>query len=217
MAFFECEFPRSIGFVSTGGDMFSTQVNTGFSGVEQRNKNWSKSKRKFLIPLNGKEFAYFDLLRSFFLNVGGKADAFRFYWPLDSVAADTPMAGVVDGANKVFQLQKTYTVGSRTYTAKITKPIMATVEAYDGTFLTDTVVVKDNGVTKTKTTDYTVDATTGLVSFVTAPAAGHTVSAACQFHIPVRFDTDTMEDVQILSQDLKVKWPNVALVEDRRP
>jgi hypothetical protein len=36
MSFFECEFPRQIGFTSTGGSAWSTEVNSGFGGGEQR-------------------------------------------------------------------------------------------------------------------------------------------------------------------------------------
>lgn len=217
MPFLECEFPRSIGYVSTGGAAFSTQVNLGFSGVEQRNRNWSKGRHSFQIPLNGKTFAYFELIRDFFLNVGGKADAFRFFWPLDSSISGQVPIGLVNSSNKIFQLRKTYSAGGRSYDYVIKKPIMSTVTRFDGTFLTDTVKVRDNGSLLTLTTDYSVDATTGIITFVTAPTTGHTITTDCDFHIPVRFDNDSMADVQILSPDKSVKWPNILLVEDRRP
>lgn len=215
MSFFDCEFPRAIGFIATGGDSFMTQVNEGFSGVEQRNRNWSKSKRRFQLPFNGKTFEYYQLTRAFFLNVGGRADAFRFFWPLDSSVSGQSL-GAGNAVKTVFQLVKTYTVGGRTYSMDITKPIMSTVQNFKGEFLTDTVRVYLDAAEQVLHTDFEVNASTGEITFDSAPGNGVAVTADCEFHIPVRFDVDSMQDVQILSHDLDVKWPNVSLIEDRR-
>src|ERR1051325_11055920 len=86
--FFECEFPRQIGFNSTGGSGFSTKINGGFSGFEQRNRTWKQSRGQWQIVLTGKPQAYFDMLHSFFLVVGGMADSFRLLWPIDFKAVD---------------------------------------------------------------------------------------------------------------------------------
>lgn len=214
MAFFECEFPREIGYVAAGGDGFQTQVNSGMSGKEQRNRDWSQSRRKFQIPLNGKPKAYFDLVRAFFLNVGGKADAFRFYWHLDH-SIENQQIGVGNGVLDTFQLIKTYTVGSRTYTYPITKPIMSTVENFEGGFLTDTVKIKVDGVLLTHGSQWTVDTATGIVTFASPPADTKAITADGDFHIKVRFDNDDMSGVQILSPDLTIKWPNVQLIEEK--
>ena len=40
------------------------------------------------------------------------------------------------------------------------------------------------------TTDFTLDAATGLVTLEAAPAAGAAVTAGFEFDVPVRFDTD---------------------------
>src|SRR5690348_11755490 len=98
MSFFECEFPRKIGFTSTGGNSFSTQVNLGFSGFEQRNRNWSQSRGKWQLILTSRPQSEFQLVYNFFLNVGGMADAFRLYWPLDSSGAGQ-FIGTGNGSN----------------------------------------------------------------------------------------------------------------------
>jgi uncharacterized protein (TIGR02217 family) len=51
MAFFETEFPRTVGYKATGGPTFNTTVNEGFSGFEQRNKNWSIARAKYTVDL----------------------------------------------------------------------------------------------------------------------------------------------------------------------
>lgn len=218
MSFFECEFPTEIGFAAVGGPGWSTTVNAGFSGYEQRNKNWSVPLAQYKIELTYKDQSYFDKVNSFFWNVGGQADAFRFKDHKDYSATGQAI-GTGDGTTTVFQLVKLYTAGSRTFTRTIKKPIQATVQKFDGTYCANTVKIYDNGTLKTLTTDYTVDATTGLVTFATAPASGHAITADFEFHVPVRFNTDDMQ-AQVEPSDVpggnaKITWANVALMEVR--
>jgi uncharacterized protein (TIGR02217 family) len=221
MAFFEVEFPRDIGFTSTGGPAWSTYVNEGFSGFEQRNRNWSQSRAKFQIVLQGKPITEFQNVFNFYLNVGGMADAFRFYFYADYSAAGQFIATADGSADPTYQLQKTYVTGGRTYTRIVYKPIMSTVFDFQGNALADTVVMYDNGVKKTNNADYTVDATTGLVSFLYTPASGHTITADFQFHYPVRFDVDDMTNAQLIESsvatgDALVTWTQINLIEVRQ-
>ena len=62
-------------------------------------------------------------------------------------------------------------------------------------------------------TDYSVDATTGVVTFDTAPAVGAAVTAGFLFDVPVRFDTDRL-DVELTSFDA-AEAPNIPLIEVR--
>src|ERR1700756_5627805 len=114
MAFWETEFPRAIAFGSAGGDRFFTTVNKGFSGAVQTVKNWPLSVAYFTIDLNGKPESYFQLVHNFFLNVGGKADGFRLFWPIDN-SFQNQIIGTGNGSNKTFQLIKTYTTATRSY------------------------------------------------------------------------------------------------------
>lgn len=214
MAFLEIEFPRAIAFLAKGGPVFSTTVNKGFSGAEQRNQNWAKSLGKWDISLTSKPQSYFQNVYDFFLNVAGKATAFRFYDAKDCAASAQPI-GVGDGANSLFQLQRTYAVGSSTYVRIIDKPITASVMKYDGTYCTNTVAVYLNGVKQL--TGWTVDYTTGLVTFTSPPALGVLVTADFQFNYPARFDTDvceaSVEPSDIVDGNGLITWASVALVE----
>lgn len=40
---------------------------------------------------------------------------------------------------------------------------------------------------------WTVDTTTGLVTFAAAPGAGSAITAGFEFDVPVRFDTDVLD------------------------
>jgi uncharacterized protein (TIGR02217 family) len=198
MAFFEVEFPRKLSYAMTGGAMFSTSVNMGFSGFEQRNRNWNTARGKWQVMVSSQQngsgvVTDFDLLRNFHLVVGGMADAFRLFEPTDfsiSLAAGTGILTPGTGAQTIFQLTKSYKIAGRTYVRNITKPITTSVKDYQGNALTNTIVVYVNGVAKTLGVDYTLDYTTGKITFTVAPANGAVVAADCQFHWPVRFNSD---------------------------
>ena len=71
------------------------------------------------------------------------------------------------------------------FNAAATSAGVAGVEPLAGTV---TVAIADDP--KVEGVEFTVDATTGLVSFVTAPDIGAQVTAGFEFDVPVRFDTD---------------------------
>lgn len=227
MAFFEVEFPRHIGFTSTGGAAFNTFVNIGFSGFESRNRNWVQSRGMWQLLLTARPQAEFEEVYNFMLNVGGKADPWRLFWALDYSFAGSPI-GTGDGSTTTFQLQKQYTTATRTYTRSISKPITSMVVNFQNIALTDTVNVYDNASLKTHSVgyhtvggfDYTLDETTGVITFATAPAAGHIITADGQFHFPCRFDIDDMTNAEIIESDVYggnalVTWSQVNLIEIR--
>lgn len=184
----------------SGGASFSTNVNTGFSGFEQRNRNWAKARNKWTVSVMSQQdptaesVEDFDLVRNFHLNVGGQADGFRLYEPTDhsaSLEEGTGILGVTgDGSNHDFQLTKAYKIAGRTYYRKITKPITSDVDNYLGEALDDTFAAYVNGSLKTVTTDYTLDHTTGILHFITAPSNGAIIAWSGDFHFPVRFASD---------------------------
>jgi uncharacterized protein (TIGR02217 family) len=58
-----------------------------------------------------------------------------------------------------------------------------------------------------------VDVTTGIITFTTAPAASVAITADFEFDVPVRFDTDHMA-VTIESFHLH-RWQQIPIVELR--
>lgn len=172
MSFFETEFPRTISYKATGGPGFNTTVNTGLSGAEQRNKNWAQALGGWNVSLitpsafTANRLSFLQLLRSFFLNVSAMGDGFRLFDHTDNNAVNS-LLGTGDGVTAAFQLVKGYTIGARTYVKTISKPIMSTVTDYQGNSLTDTVVVYRAGVND-PTSRWSVDPTTGVVTFKTA-------------------------------------------------
>lgn len=225
MSFFETEFPRTISYKAVGGSGFNTSVNEGFSGFEQRNRNWSTARGQWTVSLVTPEAyasarqTFADLLNAFFLNVGGMGDGFRLFDHLDN-RGTAQFLGTGDGATLTFQLQKTYTVGARSYVRSISKPITSAVSDYAGVALPNTVVVYVGGVAVSNSF-WSVNATTGLVTFAGghAPANASIVTADFQFHYPVRFDADNImlqrEESDMLGGNPIVSWATIALKEVR--
>ena len=54
-----------------------------------------------------------------------------------------------------------------------------------------TVSLALNGITQI--TGWTINTTTGVVTFAAAPAPGTAITAGFEFDVPVRFDTDTLD------------------------
>ena len=81
----------------------------------------------------------------------------------------------------------------------ITKPVGGTVKVY-----LDSIE---------QASGWSVDTTTGLVTFDTPPALGVEVAADFEFDVPVRFDTDHMA-VTIETYQLH-NWQQIPIVELR--
>lgn len=203
MAFLEIEFPKKLALGAVGGPSYYTSVNQGFSGFEQRNQNWSQSRAEWTLSFENKYQADYQQLLAYFHAVRGMANGFRLYDPTD-FSGTSQFIGTGDGVKTQFQLQKTYTFPISAYQVirPIQKPITSLIKDFYGNAMTDTVNVYDNGTVQTfnagyhTTTGgkkYTLDETTGVITFVTAPLAGHIITADYQFHWPVRFNLDQMQ------------------------
>lgn len=194
MAFHEVLFPDAISYGSQMGPGHSTLTTEISSGAEQRVSRWGVGKIRMDVGyrIRSRDNIYnvieFARLRA------GAAHGFRIRDhtdynsttkgrnatdPSDGGAdpADTDQAiGSGDATETVFQLIKTYTDGvAPDKVRNITKP------------RTGTVVVKLNGVAQTLGTHFTVDTTTGILTFTTAPPSGHAITAGYEFDVPVRF------------------------------
>jgi uncharacterized protein (TIGR02217 family) len=213
--FFECEFPTSLAFLCQGGPTFSSTINTSFAGDEYRVRNWTGALSKWVVDLTNKPVALYSQVEAFFYCVGGQACAFRFLNHLDFQATNQ-VIGLGDGITAVFQLQTSYTSGMRTFTRNVVKPITSAVMKFDGSYCADTVSIYVNGAS---TTAFSLDPTTGLVSFETAPAATSVISWSGQFHFPVRFTSDelkaTIEPSFVSGGEAIVSWSQIEIKETR--
>ncbi len=188
MSFHEVRFPAALSFGSTGGPERRTDVVTLANGFEERNTPWAHSRRAYDAGIGIRSLADLEDVVSFFEERRGKLFGFRWKdWAdyrsggvLETPQAGDQVVGVGDGVTQEFQLQKTYGSGATAYVRSISKPVFGTVQiAVDGALQTDGV-------------DFTVDTSTGEVTFMSAPAAGAEITAGFEFDVPVRFDTDSI-------------------------
>jgi uncharacterized protein (TIGR02217 family) len=200
MTFAEIQFPADISYGATGGPTYSTDVVSMFSGHEQRNSNWKNSRSRYNIATGVKTEEQWQALIAFFRARRGKAIGFRFKdW--SDYKAQNQQIGIGDGETAEFQLVKNYTSGNTIITREIKKPV-------DGT-----VKVHKSGNLRGATADYSVDYTTGIISFTEAPEARVIITADFEFDVPVRFDTDELQ----LSMDNfnSGSWSSIPLIEVR--
>jgi uncharacterized protein (TIGR02217 family) len=187
MSFDEIELPLRVGFGSQGGPAFSTEVIIIDSGFERRNQNWSQARRSYDARAGVRSAADAAALLNFFHARAGRARGFRLKdWSDFSSAADGTSAslwsdqtiGSGNGTSSVFQLVKNYASGGVTHVRTVAKPVAGSL------------MVGVNNVQLS--TGFSVDTTTGLVTFATPPGSGQNVTAGFQFDVPVRFDADQL-------------------------
>lgn len=198
MAFHDVRFPVDISYGSTGGPNYSTDVITTYGGYEQRNINWAQARARYNVAHGVKTQAQLDALIAFFRARKGRAHAFRFKDWTDFEAAAAPL-GTGDGTATAFPLLKQYASGGVAENRLITKPVTGTVQVYVGGVL--------------QTAGYTVDHTSGMVTFDAPPANEAEVTADFAFDVPVRFDTDQLS-ARLENYGVR-SWLDIPLVEVR--
>ena len=189
MSFDEVRFPTAISFGSTGGVERRTEVVSLVNGFEQRNTPWQQSRRRYDAGLGVQTLDDLDAVVSFFEARRGMLKGFRWKDWLDHKscapsAAPGPLdqgIGSGDGVETGFGLAKTYAPGASAFVREIRKPVAGTVR------------VAVDGNEQAEGPDFSVDLTTGMVTFVVPPVAGSAVTAGFEFDVPVRFDTDVIE------------------------
>jgi uncharacterized protein (TIGR02217 family) len=206
MAFDDVRFPTAISLGATGGPERRTDVVMTASGREERNSRWQHSRRRYSAGYGVKSLNDVHAVISFFEERRGRLHAFRFKDHADHKScppqsAVTPLDQIIgtgDGVLAAFQLVKKYGAGARSYARTVVAPVVGTVRC------------AVNGV---ESLAFTVNATTGVVTFNAGsiPAAGTVVTAGFEFDVPVRFDAD------VLSVNIESfrggEIPNIPLIE----
>jgi|TARA_R110002126_G_scaffold285701_8_gene436371 uncharacterized protein (TIGR02217 family) len=203
MAFHSIRFPLDVALGARGGPERRTDVVTLAGGGEQRNGRWHYSRRRYNAGYGVKSRADMAAVLAFFEERRGRLHGFLWRDGLDFSSAGTmpgPLdqaIGTGDGAQTAFALTKRYGADFDPYLRPITRPVSGSVRvALDGA---------------EQLSGWTVDLTTGLVSFDMAPGLGVAVTAGFLFDVPVRFDTDRL-DVELTSFD-GAEVPSIPLVE----
>lgn len=183
--FHEIRFPTAIAFHSHGGPERKTEIVTLGSGYEERNGVWAASRRRYDVGYGVRSLDDIHTVIGFFEARMGRLYGFRFKDFLDFKSAApshaiTPLdqaIGTGDGKTKAFALTKTYSSGPARFSRSITKPVAGTVRV---------------AVAGTEQSGFSLDATSGLITFTAAPPSGAAITAGFEFDVPVRFDSDSL-------------------------
>ena len=205
MTFPTYRLPPEVEVGMQGGPTFYNVIQESISGQEQRIRVWAKCRGKWDVGYSildrDETSGTFRAVIALFRAHLGSLHPFPFKdW--GDFELTNEQIGTGDGAETEFQITKTYdpsqiilgSPGSRTYVRDIYLPRSG-------------LVVKVNNVTKTLTTDYTIGAT-GIITFVSAPANGHTIKVTGEFDVPVRFDVGPGDPLPISVNEVNIAQIN---------
>jgi len=209
-------FPDEIAFWNSGGRGFLTTVVETWGGQEFRNSPWTTARGVYTWTTNSAEALRsahdtspyaMAAMRNLYRVTRARLYAFRFkdfsdYQ--DDGGGVLGTTGLAVAATTAYQMYKNYAISPLSYQQIVQKPVGSTIKVYN------------NGVLQTLTTDYTLDATTGIVTFTSQPTIGHALTWTGQFDVPVRFDMD-MPDLGRESSGAYFNWNSLRLVEVRNP
>jgi uncharacterized protein (TIGR02217 family) len=188
--FKEEQFPTNVAYGYASGDAFETEYVATGGGKSYKSARWALPKRKFTIDTPRLTPTQAMAVRAFKKSVAfGRLYNFRLKDWNDftsdatgitpaSITATDVVIGTGDGINKIFQLVKKYPSGASTLTYTIVKPVAGTVR------------IADAGSEVFSPATWSVDTTTGIITFVSAPTTGHSITAGFQYDTPVEFDDD---------------------------
>jgi uncharacterized protein (TIGR02217 family) len=208
MAFHEVRFPDDISRGARGGPERRTQVVELASGDEERNASWADSRRRYDAAYGIRRADDLAAVVAFFEARTGRLHGFRWKdWgdyrsglPSAPVTPIDQALGTGDGDTETFQLVKRYESGAQAWVRRIVKPVAGTVR------------VARAGVEQGS--GWSVNTTTGIMTFDTAPGPGVLVTAGFEFDVAVRFDTDRLDVTWDL--DRLGSIASIPLVEVRR-
>lgn len=200
--FDEVRLPIEIERGSIGGPSFLTSVSVLNSGREQRNQIWERDRGRWDIGYGIQTREDALLVRNFFLARRGRAHGFRFRDWTNYTTGTTrqpagDQAGTADGIETTFQMNYRYVDGGGFYFQKpIYKPVSGTIAVFR-----DGVAVGG----------WTVNTTTGVITFSVAPLYGSDITWTGEFDLPVRFDTDQL-DMVLTTRDV-ISQPAIPIIE----
>lgn len=207
MSFLETpRFPDNIAFGSRGGPVRPIRRVTVASGRRKKFVSWQYPLHNYDVVYGVRDRSDLYSVLQFWHACGGGEHEFRFrdfgdYKStadmLTAISATDQTIGTGDAVETDFQLIKTYTKGALSKTRKIVKPIAGALVSLDD-------VPQGSG--------WTLDTTTGIITFSAAPGAGVVVKAGFEFDVPVEFADDGLD---IQWDDKELQSTSIVLSEVR--
>lgn len=172
MSFIDQVFPEKYAYGAIASDDWRNEIIVTNNNREARNLPTKDPRRVWDLATTARTHDERNGIHEWFLAMRGAFHSFAFLDFADNTLTRQQI-GAGDGVQTVFQIRKSYTIGSETYQRDITKPIVATVRVW----VNNAELVSG----------WSVSRTTGAITFASPPANGQAIDAACEFHVPVRF------------------------------
>lgn len=191
MAFHNVVFPEDYSRGVVGGPEFRTTVVATGSGYEQRNADWATARGRWDLSRLLYDPSARDATIAFFRARQGRAHTFLWKdwadyfvgmaWnPTTKVLTHSGAHNFATGNASLtaFQIVRVYDSGGFSERRKITRPKSAIKVYLDG-------VEQGSG--------FTVNYSTGVITFDSPPGVGVAIGWSGEFYVPVRFDTDMLQ------------------------
>ncbi len=205
-SFHDTDLPDELAMAVRREQIFRTDIVETGSGFEFRNATHGAPRRRYTLDTGPRPLSELRTLARFFEARRGRQYGFllRDWLETHSGVGDAPTASdqslsALDDDGLVFGLQITHTQGGVSWQRNIVKP-----EA-------DTLLLAKDGTPLVSGTDFTLDASQGIVRLTQSLAENEELTAGFYFYVPVRFDADQIEMTR-LSGDLANLTP-LPLVE----
>ena len=182
-------FPDDLGVGTTGGPRFNTTTHETYDGERFANIWWGLPLHRYTVLRGVRDSDKIARALAFYRQRGGATEGYRFRDPFDcSTHPDfksdpdyfdpTHRHAIAagDGVTTEFRMCKRY----RHAGYEAVRPITHT----------DLVQPYVNGVIQTINAHYVVNHEAGVITFGTAPPAGHVIEWAGTHHVPCRFSSD---------------------------
>ena len=180
-------------------------VNYDSSGVEQRNQVWSKPRRSWALPYSVLTLTQRNELFELAQRAKGRTSTFLFEDPYDHECLISDCSITAIAAQVDFQLDKDYYPGeTETWTENKIKIQPSTI--YQPYIEVDGAAQVEGGGD-----DYTLDDTTGIVTFGGAHGAGAVITANYYFYYKVRFVSDAYVE-RTMSSD-RINLGTIPIIE----
>ena len=212
--------------------IYSTEVQQSSNGLELRAAFWSYPRYKISLSFNFLRSASYsksaqnewETLVGFLARMAANYDTFYFTMPDDyfvgtlasPTSATSMPIGVGNGTTTAFQLQRTL-VPSASLAAAASRSYYPTIgDGYEPVFVVNNTTPPSifvNSTLKTVTTDYTINNTTGVLTFTSAPASSAIISWTGSYYWNVRLEKEQYDFSRMLNGVWEAKTINLITVK----
>lgn len=176
MTFIDSRLPQQVEINAVRREREPVDVVRTDGGFEVRNVRHAQGLFEYDVsfPPDGFEASVTEVVYAMWRASRGGLYAFRFRdWDPKNNTLTDEVIGTGDGTTTAFQITQTHTIGGVSSVRNITRPVAAFTVKKDG-------VVQGSG--------YSIDYSTGILTFTAAPALDVEISVSGTYDIPVRFD-----------------------------